>query len=1024
MMRRGDRRREGPGGISKAALISLVLSSFCLGSAVAQATHAAERADRPEKTIVSAEDVVLYPPGRDGTSFTFLPKDSPQPFDRSLVLSAAQGESRAYLLKTKEESSGEAHVVAYVVDKRRPSAPKAEPSTGLFYEAIAPELKAGKGSVIMWTVVGADGSHGDFVPFAEGTRPRLSPPAKGSVTRTILAYSVSHTGVRSYPSRFVYRLAEPGLPAAAPRADNVSFAADLFTQAPKVELLRGYSEISISLPSGGSLLVDFSVDSPPSSLDDFERIDAVGGIAKLRIPCPYAWSGDVALFYGTLKDGAAVYCPDPLVISLSYPADEMPAPVAPSSPLLVADPSGQGGFLAFTAYDGTIFVSLGNAEFQRYQAPVPITGETSNLRMSWYGEDSRGRRSAIQSGSFSLPEALPDVKLSGANEGAFISGDVVLKPDARFAAVMAATKNKASIHYEFRIDGSFPPEPGPTSPVLGDVLAIACPPGEERSIVLRYRLISESLASEGKILRFTLDRKPPEAPQPAETLDSYADHPVSFGLAPGLGGKDVFASISVDGESAPFLPVSAPLELPGSESGPVTYRIRAYDVDAAGNRSGEMAALSLVVDTTSVYVAENGDDKGDGTPTRPLKSLDAAIAAALRGSKKNVNMRGSLELHAPVQLTRAMSLVGGFGNSWAKDSSTRASLKIVLSKGQCAFSLKGGELGLRRVELRADSAGSGPLIELSDASLALVDSTIAAGSDDDLILISATRSKIDLAGSQIQALRAMSFTAFSSERCNISLTGCSIFAARGVRIFGAFDMDGGSLAIRESLVKSLSDLGLSLFSLRSSSLLMDRSIVSASGGSGFLRLGVFKAVSGEVKNCKMAISWNGPGTLFEIAEGGPSFRHDTMTASFTRGPLRFFDLRGKSPQIWNCILDCTGPDGELLRSDSAPSSGIIVADCVWGFESLVAGALEIRELRELNDLNLSSKLYSSKPIVSESPERSFDSPIKSQAPLKKGSVCVGAALSLGSGYEVDFNGRPRPAPGKEAPDIGADEFFD
>jgi len=91
MTRRENRRREGPGGISKAALISLLLSSCCLVGLVAQVTHAAERGDRPEKTVVSAEDVVLYPPGRDGTSFTFLPKGSPQPFDRSLVLSAAPG---------------------------------------------------------------------------------------------------------------------------------------------------------------------------------------------------------------------------------------------------------------------------------------------------------------------------------------------------------------------------------------------------------------------------------------------------------------------------------------------------------------------------------------------------------------------------------------------------------------------------------------------------------------------------------------------------------------------------------------------------------------------------------------------------------------------------------------------------------------------------------------------------------------------------------------------------------------------
>jgi hypothetical protein len=105
-----------------------------------------------------------------------------------------------------------------------------------------------------------------------------------------------------------------------------------------------------------------------------------------------------------------------------------------------------------------------------------------------------------------------------------------------------------------------------------------------------------------------------------------------------------------------------------------------------------------------------------------------------------------------------------------------------------------------------------------------------------------------------------------------------------------------------------------------------------------------------------------------------------------------------------------------------PGPGTFVADCVWGFGRLVAGAYETSDLVSLNSLNASSALYSSKPIISEPPESSFAAPLKSQAPLRKGSACIGAAISLGRGYEVDFGGHPRPAPGKDEPDIGADEF--
>ena len=141
-----------------------------------------------------------------------------------------------------------------------------------------------------------------------------------------------------------------------------------------------------------------------------------------------------------------------------------------------------------------------------------------------------------------------------------------------------------------------------------------------------------------------------------------------------------------------------------------------------------------------------------------------------------------------------------------------------------------------------------------------------------------------------------------------------------------------------ALLESGADLGLSLLSLRSSSLLVDRSLIRADGGSGFLRLGSFEAVKGEVKNSEVFISWNGPGVLFERSGGGPAFRFDTVVAGTAKGGLRFFDSRGTPPQVWNSILECSGQGSELLRSDTAPGSGVLVADCVWGFDKVLAGA--------------------------------------------------------------------------------------
>ena len=100
--------------------------------------------------------------------------------------------------------------------------------------------------------------------------------------------------------------------------------------------------------------------------------------------------------------------------------------------------------------------------------------------------------------------------------------------------------------------------------------------------------------------------------------------------------------------------------------------------------------------------------------------------------------------------------------------------------------------------------------------------------------------------------------------------------------------------------------------------------------------------------------------------------------------------------------------------------GVLVADCLWGFDRLIAGEGDVVDLKGLNALNAASALYSSKPVIAEPPERTFAAPVKNQASLRGDSACVNAALPL-EGFEIDFSGHPRPGPGHGAPDIGAEE---
>ena len=137
-----------------------VLSTMLVLAALAPAVAGAETAvadqapaeqatalPEPEQTFVSSKDIVVYPPGRGSPAFRFLPDSRYIPYERSIVLSAAPGETRAYLMQvTSGKVSGDGPATTgYVIDKKRPPAPRAEPGTGLFREAIKPVLSGEEG---------------------------------------------------------------------------------------------------------------------------------------------------------------------------------------------------------------------------------------------------------------------------------------------------------------------------------------------------------------------------------------------------------------------------------------------------------------------------------------------------------------------------------------------------------------------------------------------------------------------------------------------------------------------------------------------------------------------------------------------------------------------------------------------------------------------------------------------------------------------------------------------------------------
>lgn len=967
----------------------------------------------PAQTFISGKDIILTPPERGYANFRFLPNIEWIPFDRNLELSAVLGEARVYLLQVDSGEGDASPVMAYVIDKRRPAPPRAEPGTGVYRESIAPVLSAEEGVEIYWSLIGPGATSTRFSLFSDDSRPRLKPPTVGTATYSLLAYTVDPYGNRSEPVRFIYRLTEPNLLAETPT--EVSKAVLMVPKTdlppPKVEERRGTVDLLFPLPSGSELYVDVGPLDPPESFDCYTKLDASNGFARLRLSCPYGFSGEIPVYYGHLESGRLLYAVDPVSVFLSYSPDERPLPLPPPAPEIAADYAGRGAFCIFPAYDGEIHVSIDRGTTEVYSAPIPIPGGKEAVSVSWYGVDTSGRRSETREKSLSLPTRVQEITLIGVEDGAVVGREVTLKPSS-----------PAVIRYEICVDGTLPPEPTAASKSIGESLLVSCPPGEERQIVIRYRPFIGTTAGEGRILRFSIDRKPPEPPKPSEIPPNYTERSRSISIEPGAGTSMVYASVSADGKSSGFTPVSGPIELPGVESGPVFYTVRAYGVDAAGNKSAEMKAISLVVDRSSVYAAEDGFERGDGTPDRPFRSLDDAIAVALASGKRSVNLRGSLELRSPVTSTKPIDIVGGFGKQWIRDPTVRASIRVSTSALSSVFSQTGSSLTIRNVELSVSRAGQAPLISTTGAQLVLDNSSISVGVDGDVVILSATNSNITVSKARIASTRAMSCTAFACESSSVTVDESTIEAAKGTRVFCAFDMIKGSLSVKGTLVESYADIALNMFSLRECSLIADRSLCRADSGSGFLRIGSFTQTNGEIRNSKILVSWKQAGVLFEIVGEGPDFRHDTVIADSERGRMRFFEINGQIPQLWNSIYACTKGNSDFIVTSTTPRQGAVSANCIWGFERIITGAVEIRSLSELNTLNGASLYTSSKPNISEPPSETFSAPVKSLSPINPKSKCVDAAIPLdGIVYAFDFRGLPRPAPGT-SPDIGADEY--
>jgi hypothetical protein len=904
-----------------------------------------------EAPDITRFDCAIVPPqGRTPIEYRFFDDGEWLPFVLPLELSAVQGEERSYILETRTEASASVDKRSIVIDKRPPLPPAILPKSGLYTSPQRILLSAEPGSEIRYALFESGKAGGAFLPYSPAAGIDLSLPHEGSATFVVLAYARDGAGNESAVSRGEYRLASGGAQYAPPSippaiAESLDPLADL--PDPVVRSTRGGVSLAFALPAEGELYVSVNPAQKPQGLSDFVPLASDRQSSELDFRCPPAWSGREAVYVGLLAKGSFRFREAPLVFTL---ADDGGLPPAPE-PILVRGAAGSV-VIAFPPFDGRVFYAVSGGPAQAYEAPVVIPATGTSLELSWYAVDGGGRRSKPFHRSLALPAAVPGTALIGIASGAVVGQAVALKPSG-----------PGVVRYELSKDGTMPVEPGPDSPLVGEALVLDAPPGEEVRYAVRYRSFSgnggDAMADEGGALSFTVDKKAPPPPLAQATPPAYASEATSIALV-SPGSSAIYASVETDGASSGYLPLSGPIVLPGSISGAVSYRVHAYAVDAAGNRSADMEPVAVSVDRANLYVSApplgSSDIRRDGSRDRPFANLDDALDAALaKGSQRSaIRLRGRVALSKGVSIdSRSLTIVGGYGDAWQPDPSLKASVEAGGS-ADVLFFLSNADLSLKSLDI-AVTPSQKAFISARGGAVSLEAVNLLVSAHGDFQAFNLDSSRLHFKDCSLAVEKAGAASLVKCRNSDVTASSSSFSAGAGVSYFGAIALTGGSLDIQDSRFASAASLGSRIVSTEGASVAVERSFFKASGGPGFLAVGDFRGGQLRFANSIVDVDWQGSASLFHIT-GQALFLHDTLRGKSAGANMTFFSADGAAPIVRDSIAVCDADKSCFLAAALAPLPGDLASIAFSGFSAIVSGRFSLATVLALGRYNGSAAL--------------------------------------------------------------------
>ncbi len=283
------------------------------------------------------------------------------------------------------------------------------------------------------------------------------------------------------------------------------------------------------------------------------------------------------------------------------------------------------------------------------------------------------------------------------------------------------------IRYEVTTQKTPAPEVTYFSPELTGNLTFNAAKGETLHITINVKAFDrrtfEPVSSE-ESYAFTIDRSIPVKPQISgvHNGDYYQNgRVVSFSSDDGTVYYTLQKNGSIPGLYRPYV---SPLHIDVKEGTFSDFSLKAYTQDKAGNRS-PLTAVSFSIDKSNVYLSTRGKDSYDGTRSRPLRTLEAALKRAEKTGRKKIYLtEGEYTLEEGTVLNTDISLLGGFSfPEWKKSNGKTVFIRKGNNRHSPLFTILSGNVYIKNASIHNIGLDA-PLIDQQGGVLHLSNSNI------------------------------------------------------------------------------------------------------------------------------------------------------------------------------------------------------------------------------------------------------------------------------------------------------------